>query len=56
MASIQYKVKLIKEELENINHAIHWAKAGIINSLIHSENEIQLSISAWIKRRFHFKR
>ena len=31
---IQYKLKLIKEEVVNINYAVHWAKVGVINSIL----------------------
>lgn len=44
--SLQYKLKLIKEELTNINYAVHWAKNGIINTLLisHKENELVTNI------------
>ena len=35
----------MKEELVNIKYAIHWAKAGIINSLVLSNSEIKLAIN-----------
>lgn len=41
---IQYKLKLIKEELVNIRYAIHWAKQGIINSMILSNKEIRIAM------------
>lgn len=43
VVNAQYKIKLIKEDLENINYAIHWAKMGIINSIILSKNEIKFA-------------
>lgn len=44
--NIQYKLRLMKEEITNIKYAIHWAKAGVINSLILSDSEIRLAIQA----------
>ena len=41
--SIQYKLKLIKEELINIRYAIHWAKSGIISSMILTKSEVKLA-------------
>lgn len=41
--SMQYKLKLIKEELINIGYAIHWAKSGIVNSRMLSKTEIKLA-------------
>jgi len=38
----QNKIRMIKEELVNIKYAIHWAKAGIINSMIVSKKDISL--------------
>lgn len=34
----------MKEEIINIKYAIHWAKVGVINSLILSDSEIKLTI------------
>lgn len=42
--SIQYKIKLIKEEIVNIEYATHWAKVGTINSLILSNAEVKLAV------------
>lgn len=42
--SLKYKLKIIKEELINIEYAIHWAKAGIVNSLILSTTEVKLAV------------
>ena len=39
---IIFKLGLIKEELVNIEYAIHWAKANIINAHILSNNEIDV--------------
>lgn len=41
--NIQFKLKLIKEELVNIGYAIHWAKSGIVNSIMLSKSEIKLA-------------
>lgn len=39
---IKYKLQLIKDEIININYAIHWAKVGIVNSYIFSNSEMNL--------------
>lgn len=44
--SLQYKMKLIKEELTNIEYAIHWAKIGTINSFILSSAEVALAVDS----------
>lgn len=41
--NIHYKLKIIKEDLTNIRYAIHWAKSGIINSMILSKTEIKVT-------------
>lgn len=51
---IQYKFNTIKEELKNIIYAIHWAKLGIINSLILSKDEVQLAIDTLQKEHLPF--
>ena len=38
---LKYKLDLIKEELTNIEHAIHWAKANIVNSFILTNLEVK---------------
>lgn len=43
ITDLKYKIKIVKEELENIIYAIHWAKLGTINSFILSKNEIDLA-------------
>lgn len=43
---IQAKLNLIKEELVNIGYAIHWAKLGIVNSMLLSKSEIKLATDA----------
>lgn len=42
LLQIKYKLDLIKEEIINIEYAIHWAKANVINSYILSNNEINI--------------
>jgi Gypsy protein len=39
-SQIQYQLKILKEEINNIRVSIHWAKKGIINSLLLSKSEI----------------
>ncbi|XP_036328298.1 uncharacterized protein LOC118740746, partial [Rhagoletis pomonella] len=39
---LKYKLTVIKEEIINIDYAIHWAKAGIVNSYIFSNEELML--------------
>lgn len=51
---IQFKLHLIKEELRNINHAIHWAKLGVVNSLILSKKEIEISTNVLDKEMFTY--
>lgn len=34
ISNTHIELKILKEELENVNQAIHWAKGGIIRSLI----------------------
>lgn len=43
LLNLQYKIKLAKEELINIGYAIHWAKSGIINSVMLAKSEIELA-------------
>lgn len=45
IAYLQYRLKLIKEDLININYAIHWARHKIINSMIISYNETELLVN-----------
>lgn len=42
ITNIKYKLDLIKEEIVNVDYALHWAKAGVVNSFILSNNEINL--------------
>lgn len=43
ITSLQYKIKLIKEDLTNIKYAIHWAKNGIVNTMMLTSDEIKLA-------------
>lgn len=52
--NIQYRIKLVKEELENLSYAIHWAKLGIINTIILSKKEIQLAINTLINQKLPY--
>lgn len=54
LTTLQYKIKLVKEELRNINYAIHWSKLGIINSLILSNKEINLALKTLKEENFPF--
>lgn len=51
---IGYKLKILKEDLRNINYAIHWAKAGVINSLILSKQEIKVAVNTFKKENLPF--
>lgn len=46
---LKYKLRVIKEEIINIDYAIHWAKAGIVNSYILSNEELELVKSVILK-------
>lgn len=37
---VEHKLKILNEELRNINYAIQWAKVGIVNSFILSKSEL----------------
>lgn len=39
---LKYKLNTVKEEIMNIQHAMHWAKVGIVNSFILTSNEINI--------------
>lgn len=52
--SIQYKLKLIKEELLNINLAISFAKSGIINTMMLSKKEIKLATDILDKEKLPY--
>lgn len=54
LSEIQYKFRIVKEELQNINLAIHWAKLGIVNSLILSKKEINIAIRKLSKENIPF--
>ena len=54
ISNVQYKIKLIKEELENINYAIHWTKFGVIKSFILSKNEIELATNILNKQNLPY--
>lgn len=41
--NIKYKLDILKEELTNVNYALHWAKASVVNSFILSNSEINLA-------------
>ena len=51
---VERKLKIIKEELINIDYAIQWAKAGVINSFILSELEIKLTKDFFEKQKLPY--
>lgn len=42
LLDFKYKLEIVKDELSNIEYAIHWAKANIVNSFIFSNIEIDV--------------
>lgn len=54
ISNLKYKIKIVKEELENINYAIHWAKLGTINSFILSKNEIELATKVFNEQKLPY--
>ncbi|XP_059226505.1 uncharacterized protein LOC131998170 [Stomoxys calcitrans] len=40
---LKMKIDLLKEEIVNVNYAIHWAKSGIINSFVLSNTEVNIA-------------
>lgn len=42
ISTLKYKIDILKEELLSIQYAIHWAKAGIVNSFILTNNEVNI--------------
>lgn len=42
ITKLKLKLDILKEEIVNIQYAIHWAKVGIVNSLILSSDEINI--------------
>lgn len=38
--NIELKLRIVREELRNVNYAIQWAKGGIINSFVLSDSEL----------------
>lgn len=39
---LKYKLDTVKEELTNIQHAMHWAKVGVVNSFLLTSEEINI--------------
>lgn len=54
LSSLQYKLKLIKEELINIKYAISFAKIGTINTLMLSQKEIKLATQILDKEKLPY--
>lgn len=52
--NLQNRVRLIKEQLININHAIQWAKNGIINPLILNRLELKMALEKLEEERMPF--
>lgn len=42
ITNLKMKMDIIKEEIVNVQYAIHWAKLGIVNSFILSSEEIDI--------------
>ncbi|XP_061394302.1 uncharacterized protein LOC133333398 [Musca vetustissima] len=42
ITELKYRLEIVKEEIFNVEFAIEWAKAGVINSFIFSKVEIDL--------------
>lgn len=42
ITNLRLKISILKEEIVNIQYAMHWAKLGIVNSFILSSNEINI--------------
>lgn len=43
LLKVQYRLKLMKEELRDVNYAIQWAKVGVINPILLSKSEIKIA-------------
>lgn len=52
--SMQTRLRLVKEKLQNIKYAIQWAKDNIINSVILNKNETNIVIKTLNKEKFPF--
>lgn len=42
ITKLKYKIEIIKDEIMNLQYAIHWAKVGVINSFILSHEEMKV--------------
>lgn len=51
---LEMKIKFIKEELINVDYAIQWSKAGIINSFILSDLEMNITKDFFEKQRMPY--
>lgn len=40
--NLKYKLDIIRNEIMNLQYAIHWAKVGVLNSFILSDKEIKM--------------
>lgn len=40
---LKYKLNIVKDEIINLQYAIHWAKVGVLNSFILSSDEMKLA-------------
>lgn len=52
--NIERKLKYIKEELTNVDYSIQWAKAGVINSFILSNDELNVIKEALEKQNIPY--
>lgn len=51
---LKYNLDILKEEIINIQFAIHWAKVGIVNSLILTPHEINIVKDVITKNKIPF--
>lgn len=54
VSNLQYRLKLLKEELLNVKYAIHWAKSNIINTIMLSAKEIKIVTNTLDKERLPY--
>lgn len=52
--NLQNKIRLVKEELMNIEHAILWARLNIVNPNLLSKKEIKIAMKTLIEENINF--
>lgn len=52
--SIQVKLRIVKEDLQNIKYAIQWAKNNIINSILLNKKEVHLALDMLNKEKIEY--